>query len=63
MMTGYKHESGMEVEFPRFTHADGNIMEAGSKVRFKIVGIKWLEDSREFKALSTINEDFLGPIL
>ena len=62
MMEGYEHEGGTNVEFPRFTQADGSVIEIGTKLRFKIVGIKWIEDHRDFKALGTINEDFLGPI-
>ncbi|KAK8945410.1 hypothetical protein KSP40_PGU006688 [Platanthera guangdongensis] len=37
-------------------------MENGSRVRFKVLGIKWMEWDRGFQMLATLTGDFLGPI-
>ncbi|KAL0913002.1 hypothetical protein M5K25_016431 [Dendrobium thyrsiflorum] len=37
-------------------------MEYGSRVRFKVLGIKWMEWDRGFQMLATLAGDFLGPI-
>ncbi|PKA52097.1 DNA-directed RNA polymerase II subunit RPB7 [Apostasia shenzhenica] len=37
-------------------------MEKGSKVRFRVLGIKWMEWDRGFQMLATLAGDFLGPI-
>ncbi|PKU59133.1 DNA-directed RNA polymerase II subunit RPB7 [Dendrobium catenatum] len=37
-------------------------MQKGTKVRFKVFDLKWIESEKEFHVLATIEAHFLGPI-
>ncbi|CAA7399154.1 unnamed protein product [Spirodela intermedia] len=38
-------------------------LESGGAVRFKVLGLKWMEEDREFQVLATMAADFLGPLI
>lgn len=62
MMQGgvfYKSET-MDTSY--FKHEEGFEVRIGTHLRFRLLGLKWVEDQRTFKALGTINGDFLGCI-
>ncbi|KAI0493496.1 hypothetical protein KFK09_023614 [Dendrobium nobile] len=51
------------IEEPVFVNANGQSkLEKGGNVRFRILGVKWIESDREFQVLGTIAGDFLGPV-
>ena len=47
---------------PCFIGSKMGKMGVGSKVRFRVLGIKWMEVDRVFQVLATMAGDFLGPI-
>ncbi|PKU72528.1 DNA-directed RNA polymerase V subunit 7 [Dendrobium catenatum] len=60
MMKDFKFSMAEE---PMFVNEDQHsTMEKGTKVRFKVLGIKWIEWDRGFQMLATLAGDFLGPI-
>eukprot|EP00249_Psilotum_nudum_P003557 c17001_g1_i1 orf=353-916(-) len=62
-MKGFQYKVTDDLhEFARFTHSDGSEIKKGSTVRFRILGLKWVEEKRQFQALATINGHYLGPI-
>lgn len=60
-MKGFKYQIGESMEFCSFRTDDGSAeIRVGSIVRFKILGLKWFEEQRQFKALATLDGDYLG---
>ncbi|XP_020573954.1 DNA-directed RNA polymerase V subunit 7 [Phalaenopsis equestris] len=60
MMEDYKFVMGVESMF--VNDKQQSKMEIGSRVRFKVLGIKWMEWDRGFQMLATLAGDFLGPV-
>eukprot|EP00249_Psilotum_nudum_P031977 c47040_g1_i1 orf=197-757(-) len=49
-------------DYASFKHDNGYEITEGSNVRFRILGLKWVEEKRQFQALATIDGDYLGPV-
>ncbi|KAI0493495.1 hypothetical protein KFK09_023613 [Dendrobium nobile] len=50
-------------EEPMFLKVNGlSYIKKGTKVRFKVLDIKWIEREKEFIIWATILDDYLGPI-
>lgn len=62
MMEGFEYQTSESVEFSMFRHGNGSEIKVGTTLRFKILGLKWIEELRIFRALGTINGNFLGCI-
>ncbi|XP_020584858.1 DNA-directed RNA polymerase V subunit 7-like [Phalaenopsis equestris] len=60
MMEDYKFV--MEEEGMFVNECLESIMVKGTKVRFRVDAIRWIEWDREFHVMATIRGDFLGPI-
>ncbi|XP_020584925.1 DNA-directed RNA polymerase V subunit 7-like [Phalaenopsis equestris] len=60
MMKDYKFR--MEEEAMFVNENLQSKMVRGSKVRYRVLGIKWIEWDRCFQMLATLAGDFLGPI-
>ncbi|XP_058086320.1 DNA-directed RNA polymerase V subunit 7-like isoform X2 [Magnolia sinica] len=48
---------------PMFLNEKQSKIEKQGVVRFRVLGLKWMESDREFQLLATLAGDFLGPIL
>ncbi|XP_072978983.1 DNA-directed RNA polymerase V subunit 7-like [Typha angustifolia] len=59
LMKDYKYVAG---ENPTFLNDKHSKLEKDTRVRFKVLGLKWLETDRQFQVLATLAGDFLGPI-
>ncbi|URD98525.1 DNA-directed RNA polymerase [Musa troglodytarum] len=59
MMRDYKYVGGENPMFLNDKHAK---LEKDTMVRFKVLGLKWLESDREFQILATLAGDFLGSL-
>uniref|UniRef100_A0A6V7QS92 DNA-directed RNA polymerase subunit n=1 Tax=Ananas comosus var. bracteatus TaxID=296719 RepID=A0A6V7QS92_ANACO len=57
MMRDYKYVAG---ENPMFLSEKHSKLEKDTVVRFKVLGLKWLEADRQFQLLATLAGDFLG---
>ncbi|KAF6173453.1 hypothetical protein GIB67_027148 [Kingdonia uniflora] len=49
-------------ESPIYMNAALSKVEKDAKVRFKVIGTKWIEAQREFQLLASLVGDYLGPI-
>lgn len=49
-------------ENPMFMNNKLSKLEKNAVVRFRVLGLKWMESDREFQMLATLAGDFLGPI-
>lgn len=49
-------------EEPVFMNKLGLKLEKNADVRFRVLGLKWMEPNREFQMLATLAGDFLGPL-
>ncbi|KAL5988966.1 hypothetical protein ACLOJK_027068 [Asimina triloba] len=58
-MGDYRFVPGEE---PVFTSEKLSKIEKQVVVRFRVLGLKWLETQREFQMLATLAGDYLGPI-
>ncbi|KAK3140664.1 hypothetical protein QOZ80_5AG0404020 [Eleusine coracana subsp. coracana] len=58
VMSEYKYVGG---ENPVFMSEHSKLVK-GAAVRFKVMGLRWMEDDRRFLLLATLAGDFLGPI-
>ncbi|RLN29290.1 DNA-directed RNA polymerase V subunit 7-like [Panicum miliaceum] len=57
-MSDYKYIGG---ENPMFMN-DHSKLEKDTAIRFKVMGLRWMEADRQFQLLATIAGDFLGPL-
>lgn len=58
-MTDYTYSPG---ENPEFLNQKASKIGKDVKLRFIVIGTKWMEVEREFQALVSLEGDFLGPI-
>ncbi|XP_074571585.1 DNA-directed RNA polymerase V subunit 7 [Curcuma longa] len=58
-MRDYKYVGGDNPMFLNDKHAN---LEKDTMIRFKVLGLKWLESDREFQVLATLAGDFLGSL-
>eukprot|EP00250_Pteridium_aquilinum_P012062 c20487_g1_i1 orf=363-899(-) len=62
MMGGCVFHQNESTDSSFFKHEEGFEIRVGSHLRFRLLGLKWVEEQRTFKALGTINGHFLGCI-
>ncbi|KAL1299427.1 hypothetical protein AAHE18_18G109700 [Arachis hypogaea] len=58
-MPDYRYVPG---ENPCFMNAKMSKISKDDRVRFMVIGTKWLEAEREFQALVSLEGDYLGPV-
>lgn len=62
MMEGCLYHQSESMDSSYFKHEEGFEIRIGTQLRFRLLGLKWVEDQRTFKALGTINGHYLGCI-
>ncbi|KAH0451437.1 hypothetical protein IEQ34_018736 [Dendrobium chrysotoxum] len=59
-MKDYKFRTAEQPVFMNMNR--GGSMQKGTKVRFKVFAVKWIEGEKDFHILATIEANYLGPI-
>ncbi|KAF3789010.1 DNA-directed RNA polymerase V subunit 7 [Nymphaea thermarum] len=49
-------------ENPIFRNNDNLKLEKDGTIRFKVIGVRWMEIEKEFRMLGSLDGDYLGPI-
>ncbi|CAN6439470.1 unnamed protein product [Victoria cruziana] len=49
-------------ENPVFLNNDNLKLEKDGRIRFKVIGVRWMEIEKEFRMLGSLDADYLGPI-
>ncbi|EPS63140.1 hypothetical protein M569_11648, partial [Genlisea aurea] len=58
-MKDYEYVPG---ENPYFMNAKSSRIERGGVVRFLVMGVKFVENEKEFQAVASLDGDYLGPL-
>ena len=61
-MDGFEFRAGPSLEFNKWRESAGNEIVAKSRVRLKVVGIRWEPQDRTIMAAGTLNGHHLGPV-
>ncbi|XP_031479414.1 DNA-directed RNA polymerase V subunit 7-like [Nymphaea colorata] len=59
MMKDFRFIQG---ENPIFINNDNLKLEKDGTIRFKVIGVRWMEIEKEFRMLGSLDGDYLGPI-
>ncbi|KAJ7295291.1 hypothetical protein O6H91_Y200400 [Diphasiastrum complanatum] len=62
MMEGFEFHEAQSPGFNTFKDSQGTEIQKDTVVRVKLIALRWDDRERTYRALATLNDDYMGPV-